>query len=106
MIIVIIIMIIIQNGKTKKKTLEHVETKRKKTIQEIITIQLGEINQKVLVKEETLKRYRQRVKRYRKKGTFQKTKENSTNNWKEMTRKHTTNRMQEKPNDLGLKYGN
>ena len=23
-----------------------------------------------------------------------------------MTRKHTNNRMQEKPNDFGLKYGN
>ena len=33
-------------------------------------------------------------------------KENSINNWEEMTIKHTNNRMQKKPNDFGLKYGN
>ena len=33
-------------------------------------------------------------------------KENSINNWEEMTIKHTNNRMQEKPNDFGQKYGN
>ena len=33
------------------------------------------------------------------------TKENSINNREEMTRKHN-NRMQKKPNDFGLKYGN
>ena len=33
-------------------------------------------------------------------------KENSINNWVEMTIKHTNNRMQEKPNNFGLKYGN
>ena len=33
-------------------------------------------------------------------------KENSINNWKEMTIKYTNNRMQKKPNDSGLKYGN
>ena len=27
--------------------------------------------------------------------------EDSTNNWKEMTRKHTNNRLQKKPKDLG-----
>ena len=32
-------------------------------------------------------------------------KENSINNWEEMTVKHTNNRMQKKPNDFGLKYG-
>ena len=31
-------------------------------------------------------------------------KENSTNNWEEMTRK-CTKRMQEKPKDFGLRYG-
>ena len=28
-------------------------------------------------------------------------KENSINNWEEMTIKHTNNRMQKKPNDFG-----
>ena len=31
-------------------------------------------------------------------------KENSINNWVEMTIKHTNNQMQKKPNDSGLKY--
>ena len=39
--------------------------KEKKVIQEKITIQLEEINQKVLAKEGRLKRYGQRVKQYR-----------------------------------------
>ena len=34
------------------------------------------------------------------------TKENSINNWEGVTRKYTNNRMQKKPNDYGLKYGN
>ena len=33
-------------------------------------------------------------------------KENSINNWEEITIKHTNNRMQTKPNDFGQKYGN
>ena len=33
-------------------------------------------------------------------------KENSINNWKEMTIKHTNNQMQKKPNDFEPKYGN
>ena len=33
-------------------------------------------------------------------------KENSINNWEEMTIKHTNSQMQKKPNDSGLKYGN
>ena len=33
-------------------------------------------------------------------------KENSINNWEEMTLKHTNNRIQKKPNDFRLKYGN
>ena len=36
-----------------------------------ITVQLEEINQKVLAKEGRLKRYRQRVKQYRENRTFQ-----------------------------------
>ena len=34
------------------------------------------------------------------------TKENSTYKLREMTRTHTNNRMQKKPNDSGLKHGN
>ena len=33
-------------------------------------------------------------------------KENSIDNWEEMTIKHPNNQMQKKPNDSGLKYGN
>ena len=33
-------------------------------------------------------------------------KENSINNWEEITIKHTNNQMQKKPNDFGPKYGN
>ena len=33
-------------------------------------------------------------------------KENSIYKWEDMTRKNTNNRMQKKPNDFGLKYGN
>ena len=36
-----------------------------------ITVQLEEINQKILAKEGRLKRYRQRVKQYRQNRTFQ-----------------------------------
>ena len=33
-------------------------------------------------------------------------KENSTNKLGEMTQKHSNNRMEEKPNNFGVKYGN
>ena len=33
-------------------------------------------------------------------------KENSINNWEDMTQKHTNNRAPKKPNDFGRKYGN
>ena len=33
-------------------------------------------------------------------------KENSINNWEEMSLKHTNDGMQKKPNYFGLKYGN
>ena len=39
--------------------------KKEKAIQVKKTIQLEEINQKVLVKDEKLKRYRDRIKQYR-----------------------------------------
>ena len=42
-----------------------------KTTREKITVQLEEINQKVLAKERRLKRYRQGVKQYRQNRTFQ-----------------------------------
>ena len=86
--------------------LEHLEIKRKKAIQEKITIQLEEIDQKIQAKEGRLKRYRQRVKQYIHKRILKKTKENSTKKCEEMTRKYTNNQTQEKPNDFGLKYGN
>ena len=45
--------------------------KKEKVIQEKITIQLEEINQKVISKEGRLKRYRQRVNQYRQNRIFQ-----------------------------------
>ena len=39
-------------------------------------------------------------------GNPKTTKENSTNNWEEMTRKHTNKQMQKKPNDFGKNNGN
>ena len=85
--------------------LEYVGTKRKRE-HEKITVKLVEINLKVLAKEGRLKRYRQRFKQYRRNRTFQTTKENSINNWEEMTIKHTNNQMSKKLKDLGLKYSN
>ena len=60
----------------------------------------------MLAKQGRLKRYRQRVKQYRQNRISKTTKENSINNWEGVTRKHTNNRMQKKPNDFGQKYGN
>ena len=45
--------------------------RKEKTTQEKLTVQLGEIHQKVLAKEGRLKRYRQRVKQYRQNRMFQ-----------------------------------
>ena len=64
-----------------------------------------EISLKVLAKEGRLKRYRERVKQY-KTGHSKTTKGNSTDTLGEMTRKRTNNRVQEKPNNFGVKYGN
>ena len=47
------------------------ESKKEKATQEEITMQLEEINQKVLAEEGRLKRIRQRVKEYRQNMTFQ-----------------------------------
>ena len=48
-----------------------IRNKNEKTTREKLTIQLEEINQKVLAKEGRLKIYRQRVKQYRQNRTFQ-----------------------------------
>ena len=80
--------------------------KRKRQNKKKKTVQLEEINKKVLSKEGRLRRYRQRVKNTDKAGHSKTTKEDSTNNWEEMTRKPTNNRMQKKANDFGLKNGN
>ena len=54
------------------KQKKNAEINRKeKTTQEKLTVQLEELHQKVLAKEGTLKRYRQRVKQYRQNRTFQ-----------------------------------
>ena len=72
----------------KRKDAGICRNKKEKAAQEKkITIQLEEINQKVLAKEGRLKRYRQRVKKYRQNRTFQTAKENFINNLEEMTRK-------------------
>ena len=56
----------------KGKTLERVETKKKGNMtRKKQTIQLEEINQKVLAKKGRLKRYRWRVKQNRQKRIFQ-----------------------------------
>ena len=54
-----------QNGKRKRSW--NMWEQNEKTTREKITVQLEEINQKVLAKEGRLKRYRQRVKQYKKK---------------------------------------
>ena len=77
-----------------------------KTTREKITVQLEEINQKVLAKEGRLKRYLQRVKQYRQNKTFQ----NNERKFNQQLGGHDTKTYQqpdpEKPNDFGRKYGN
>ena len=60
----------------------------------------------MLAKERRLKRYQQRVKQYRQNRTLQTNERKFYINWEGVTRKHTTNRMQKKPNDFGQKYDN
>ena len=55
----------------QKKDAGIIMNRKEKTTQEKLTIQLEEINQKVLAKEGRLMRYRQRVKQYRQNRTFQ-----------------------------------
>ena len=54
----------------QKKDAGIIRNKNEKTTWEKLTIQLEEINQKVLAKEGRLKRYRQKVKQYRQNRTF------------------------------------
>ena len=75
--------------------------RKEKTTQKKLTIKLEEINQNLLAKEGRLKRYLQRVKRYRQNRTFQ----NYERKFylqlgQQMTTKYTNNRMQNKPNDF------
>ena len=60
-----------QNDKTKERRWNMWRQKKGKAIQEKVTIQFEEINQKILAKEGRLKRYRQRAKQYRQNRTFQ-----------------------------------
>ena len=55
----------------KRRGAEISEEKKGQATQEKITVQLEELNQKVLAKEGRLKRYRQRVKQYRQNRTFE-----------------------------------
>ena len=60
-----------QNKTKQKKNTGTCRDKKEKATQGKITIQLEEINQKVLAKEGRLKRYQGRVKQYRKNRSFQ-----------------------------------
>ena len=55
----------------QKKDAVICSSKKEQATQEKKTVQLEEINQKVLAKEGRLKRYRQRLKQYRQNRTFQ-----------------------------------
>ena len=55
----------------QKKDAGIIRNKNEKTTRGKLTIQLEEINQKVMAKEGRLKRYRRRVKQYRQNSTFQ-----------------------------------
>ena len=55
----------------KQKDLGICGKRMKKTTQEKVTVQLEEINQKVMAKEGRLKKYWQRVKQYKQNRTFQ-----------------------------------
>ena len=71
-----------------------------------IKVQFVEISQKVLAKEGRLKRYRQMLKHYRQVRTFQNNEKKFYQHLGGNDTKHTNNRMQKKPSDFGLKYGN
>ena len=90
----------------KKVGAEISWNKKEQTTQEKITVQLKEINQKVLAKVGRLEIYRQRVKQCRHNKIFQTTTEKSIFNSEGVTRKLTNNQLPKKPNDFGRKYGN
>ena len=77
--------------------------KKEQPTWEKITVQLEEINQKILAKEGRLKRYRQRVKQYRQNRTFQ---NNERKLYQQLRGSDTKTYQQKKPSDFGLKYGN
>ena len=93
-----------QNDKKKRGT--EISGKNEQATREKITVQLEEINRKVLAKEGRLKRYRQRVKQYRQNEAFQK---NERKFYQQLGRRDTKTYQQldaNKPNDFGQKYGN
>ena len=69
------------------------------------TIQLEEINQKILAKERRLKIYLDRIKQFRQNRIYQDKEKNSTNKSVENTWRHTSNRVTKKYNNFGEKYG-
>ena len=64
------------------------------------------MNKKILAKEESLKRYRDRIKQYKQKWTFQNNENKPTNKSVENVRGQTNNGMQRKQNNFEVKYKN
>ena len=91
----------IKKKKKRKRGTEISGNKKEQATQEKITVQLEEINQKMLAKEGRLKGYRQRVKHYRQNWTFQNNERKFYQYLEGVTRKHTNNRMPKKSNDFG-----
>ena len=99
--------------KKKRKQLKVIKQKenaginrnrKESTTQEKLTIQREKIYPKVLVKD-----WRDIDKGLNNTDKIEHSKimkENSMNNWKGMTIRHTNKRMEKKPNDSGQKYGN
>ena len=83
--------------------LECEGTECKRQLEKKITVQLEEINQKILAKERRLKRDRQTLNNTDKTGHSKTTKENSINNWESMTQKPTNNQTPKKTNNFGRK---
>ena len=79
--------------------------KKEKAAQEKITVQLEEINQKVLANEERLKRYRQRIMHYRQNRSFQNNERKFNQQLGRDDKKTYQNRMPKERNDFSLKYG-
>ena len=94
-----------KNDKTKERRWNNLEPKRKDNTRKAYNKTWGNKPER--------SGERRKIKEISTKGkTIDKTEhsktmmENSINNWEEMTTKYTINRMQKKPNDFGLKYGN